>query len=273
MCFNLGKEEVGGEREKKHIWGLLGGVWELSAASRVFPHQSSLLCTTHGCTEELAWLVASSHAQNSHHRIVAWLTPAPSDVQSDSNNFHCVQDSLTALTGIHSLPQTWNWSYTQETAQWAVTRDGMNISKRDLASQVLKYVAGSQSPLVTLPRMGKSKSCTLEWCHMTQMPQCPTYIKTWVRVLKKKKKRHTSNIGKVSLWDSSMYWSSYHILWAISVSSLLFSYILCLTISMLACFKFQQTYFKCCQILMERVLLFTLYQILRIFEDQKLSGI
>jgi len=58
--------------------------------------------------EELAGLVAASHAQNCHRWITAWLSPAPSDVRSDSDDFHCTQGSLTALAGIHSLPQTWH---------------------------------------------------------------------------------------------------------------------------------------------------------------------
>lgn len=46
-----------------------------------------------------------------------------------------------------------------------------------------------------------------------------------------------------------------------------------LTTSMLACFKFQQTYFKHCQILMGRVSLCMLYHRVGIFVDQKLDGI
>lgn len=60
------------------------------------------------CTEELAGLVAASHGQNCHYCIAACLPRAPSDAHSDSDDFHCTHVSLTALTGVHSLPQTWH---------------------------------------------------------------------------------------------------------------------------------------------------------------------
>lgn len=57
--FRPGEREVGGSWEKEHIWGLLGGTWELSAASSPFPHHSSLLCTTHGLHRGAYWLSGS----------------------------------------------------------------------------------------------------------------------------------------------------------------------------------------------------------------------
>lgn len=134
-----------------------------------------------GCTEQLTGLVVAFHAQNHHCCFAAWLPPAPSDAYSDSNDFYCMQVPPTALTGIHSLLQTWHQSHMQESTQWAVSRDQMNISKRDKASQVLRYMARSQSSAVTLPKKGKSKSHSSENCHKAQISQCPTYtcLKNW----------------------------------------------------------------------------------------------
>lgn len=117
MCFNLGKEEVGGGWEKKHIWGWwveYGNCQQLPALSHITP---PCCVPPTGCTEELAGLVEASHAQNCHCCVTVWLPPAPSDAHSDSDDFHCMQGSLTALTGVQSLPQTWHRSHTQETAQ------------------------------------------------------------------------------------------------------------------------------------------------------------
>lgn len=144
--FNLGKEEVGGGWEKMHI---LGGSWVEYGNCQQLPALSHITapCSVPptGCREEIAGLVAASHAQNCHCCVAACLPPALSDAHSDSDDFHCTQGSLTSLTGIHSLPQTWHRSHTQEAAQRAATRDGMNISQRDSASQVLKYITGSKS--------------------------------------------------------------------------------------------------------------------------------
>lgn len=267
-CFDLGKErwEVAGRRSTfGDCWVEHGNCQQLPAHSHITP---PCCVPPTGCTEELIGLVAASHAQNCHHCVATWLPPSPSDAHSNRSDFHCVLASLTALTGIHSLLQTWDtWEIHTDQSQ----RIGWTSLKRfgfpnfEICCRVIM--------VLRLLFLRRGNTCHAHHCSVNkaQISWCPCYIclKTWVWG------RKTGHEGKeVSLLDSSILFSS-----SPSVSSLFFpsSYFhllpMYLTMSILSCFQLQQMYFKCCQILMGRMLLCVLYHRLRISVDQKLGGI